>query len=394
MAKDAGDTASPYGTRSRNRSGNPRPNYAEDKDIEMDNYDYYHEKKDGSPKRAGNRPPPQPKDTVNGDATRGNSSTRKAVVDEAKTIHSQNGTKEQNSGTSTIASTNVQTSSVAQPSRKRKATAQSAGSTGQATASTKKNGNSSTPQAGISWPDTNMLTFENCNARPDNRRMVADDGTVLEPNGDTPKIHTHMWENSTMSGRLTYDTDHVYLVCEPPGEPYYLGRIMEFLHVQNDVSKPVEAVRINWYYRPKDIGRKSPDTRMVFATMHSDISPLTALRGKCQIRHKCEIASMTEYRKTPDSFWFDKLYDRYIQKNYDLIPTKSIVNVPANVKKVLDERWKYVLVEQGRGKELTSAVKSCKRCSGYCARYVPFPLPHLDLYLGPIRITVAISVDR
>jgi hypothetical protein len=145
---------------------------------------------------------------------------------------------------------------------------------------------------------------------------------------------------------------------------------MEFLHNQNDASRPVDSVRINWYYRPKDIGRKSPDTRLVFATMHSDISPLAALRGKCQVRHRAEIDSMDEYRKTPDSFWFEKLYDRYIQKNYDLIPTKLIVNVPDRVKKVLDERWKYVLVEQGRGKELTSAVKLCKRCSGYCARYV------------------------
>jgi hypothetical protein len=159
---------------------------------------------------------------------------------------------------------------------------------------------------------------------------------------------------------------------------------MEFLHVQNDSSKPVEAVRINWYYRPKDIGRKSTDTRMVFATMHSDISPLTALRGKCQIHHKAEIKNMELYRKDPDSFWYDKLYDRYIQKNYDLIPTRSIVNVPANVKKVLDERWKYVLVEQGRGKELTSAVKLCKRCAGYCARYVPTHLhclPHIHIHI-------------
>lgn len=203
MAKDAGDMASPYGTRSRNRSGNPRPNYAEDKDIEMDNYDFYQGKKDGSPRRAGNRPPPPPppaKDAVNGDATRGNAVPRKTSADEPKTTQSQNGTKDQISSTPTTTSTNVQTSSAVQPSRKRKATAQSAASTGQVTSvntSVKKNGNSGVPPAGISWPDTNMLTFENCNSRPDNRRMVADDGTVLEPNGDSPKIHTHMWENST-----------------------------------------------------------------------------------------------------------------------------------------------------------------------------------------------------
>ena len=143
---------------------------------------------------------------------------------------------------------------------------------------------------------------------------------------------------------------------------------MEFLHQKNDTSNPVDAIRVNWYYRPKDIGRKVQDTRMVFATMHSDISPLTSLRGKCQIRHKADIADLAEYKRSPDCFWFEKLYDRYIQKNYEVIPTSQVINVPEHVKKVLDEHWKYVLTEQGRGKELSSAVKTCKRCSTYCAK--------------------------
>ena len=166
----------------------------------------------------------------------------------------------------------------------------------------------------------------------------------------------------------TDNADHVYLVCEPPGEPYYLGRIMEFLHVKNDPTMPIDALRINWYYRPKDIGRKVQDTRLIFATMHSDISPLTSLRGKCQIRHKAEIQDMAGYKRQPDCFWYEKLYDRYIQKNYEVIPTSQVINVPEHVKKVLDERWKFVLTEQGRGKELTSAVKTCKRCTSYCAK--------------------------
>ena len=171
-----------------------------------------------------------------------------------------------------------------------------------------------------------------------------------------------------MQRALTRLLDHVYLVCEPPGEPYYLARIMEFLHAKNDPAQAVDALRVNWFYRPRDIGRKGQDTRFVFATMHSDICPLTALRGKCLIKHKAEIQHLDEFRRAPDCFLFEKLYDRYIQKNYDVIPTFQIVNVPERVKKVLDERWKYILVEQGRGKELTSAVKLCKRCSGYCAR--------------------------
>jgi hypothetical protein len=102
--------------------------------------------------------------------------------------------------------------------------------------------------------------------------------------------------------------------------------------------------------------------------MHSDISPLTSLRGKCQIRHKAEIQDMAGYKRQPDCFWYEKLYDRYIQKNYEVIPTSQVINVPEHVKKVLDERWKFVLTEQGRGKELTSAVKTCKRCTSYCAK--------------------------
>lgn len=158
---------------------------------------------------------------------------------------------------------------------------------------------------------------------------------------------------------------------------------MEFLHAKNDPSKPVDSIRVNWFYRPKDIGRKVQDTRMLFATMHSDISPLNTLRGKCTVKHKAEIASTDEYRKNPDCFWWDKMYDRYIQKNYDAIPTSQIKNVPERVKKVLDERWKYILVEQGRGKELTMAVKSCKRCSNFAPRYVPnHPSPFFLLFLS------------
>lgn len=168
--------------------------------------------------------------------------------------------------------------------------------------------------------------------------------------------------------------DHVYLICEPPGEPYYLGRIMEFLHANNDAKMPIDSLRVNWYYRPKDIGRKVNDTRQVFASMHSDTSPLTALRGKCEIKHKSEVENLDDLRKMKDHFWYEKLYDRYIHRYYEVIPTRQVVNVPSNVKKVLNDRWKYILVEAGRGKELTSAVKSCKRCSGYCARYVSSPL--------------------
>ena len=170
---------------------------------------------------------------------------------------------------------------------------------------------------------------------------------------------------------IANELDHVYLICEPPGEPYYLARIMEFLPSKN-VSGPVEALRVNWYYRPRDIQRAVADSRVVFASMHSDTCPLSSLRGKCQIQHVSEIENFAEYRKSRDSFWYERMFDRYIHRYYDVIPTSRVINVPANVKKVLDDRWKFVLVEMGKRKELTSAVKTCKRCSLYAAKYVTF----------------------
>lgn len=187
------------------------------------------------------------------------------------------------------------------------------------------------------------MTFENCQGYLKNGKLKADDGTVLAVN------------------------DQVYLVCEPPGEPYYLARVMEFLHVNNDFSQPVDALRVNWYLRPRDMQRKVNDTRVVFASMQSDTCPITSLRGKCHITHRNDIQDLDQYRKMQNSFWYEKLYDRYIVRYYEVIPTSQVINVPAKVKKVLDERWKFVIVEIGRGKELTSAIKSCKRCQGYCA---------------------------
>lgn len=143
---------------------------------------------------------------------------------------------------------------------------------------------------------------------------------------------------------------------------------MEFrCRVPEDTSTPVEYLRINWVYRPRDVQRFVNDTRLVYVTMHSDLCPLTSLRGKCQVRHRTEIPDLDQFRKLQDSFWFNQCFDRFIHRWYEVIPTSQVINVPGNVKKALDERWKFIVLETARVKELTSAVKSCKRCVGYCA---------------------------
>src|SRR5436190_12289560 len=175
---------------------------------------------------------------------------------------------------------------------------------------------------------------------------------------------------------------------------------MEFLPSKDNPSGPIETLRVNWYYRPRDIQRKVADMRLVFASMHSDTCPLTSLRGKCQILHQSEIKNLEEYRKTKDCFWFEKMYDRYIHRYYEVIPTSRVINVPQHVKKVLDERWKFVLVEMGRRKELTSAVKTCKRCSLYAAKYVVLecfcfpPSPGFDLFMTKTIVVLTRLIVR
>lgn len=174
VEKDAGvDSAAPYGTRSRNRSGNPRPNYAEDKDIEMDNYDYYDKKENDGTKKSSRLAASA---TANGDSARGPGS-RKPAAEDSKAAPAQNGTKESNATAAPI-------SQSAQPaaSRKRKAAASGQSSATSTAAPSRRAGNA-TPTGATNWPDSNMLTFENCKGMPKNGQLIADDGTTLEPNG-------------------------------------------------------------------------------------------------------------------------------------------------------------------------------------------------------------------
>lgn len=195
------DVAMPYGTRSRNRTASSRPNYAEDKDIEMDMYDYYPDKKDSDTGKKSSR---QVNGASNAEAPRTNGSSRKnasaggaaAAADESKAGSSQNGAQDAKSGGTIHASQAASGSGTSQASRKRKAaasqngtaaasTATSAAATPPATSSAaKKNALAAQNQLqGLTWAESNMLTFETCKGMPDNGRMVADDGTVLEANG-------------------------------------------------------------------------------------------------------------------------------------------------------------------------------------------------------------------
>ncbi|OAL34702.1 hypothetical protein AYO20_06119 [Fonsecaea nubica] len=320
-------TSGPYGTRSRNRTGGSRPNYAEDRELDLEIEALSKPSRSSKRSSAAASEQQQP------------SSTNFASVNNTQPEKPAEITPAANASTPTAAAAPA-------PSKKRKHPGSS-----HTVAATSTMGTNSRARPVASVPfkgyvETNMMSFKRCGYRLNAKnQLVADDGTAVQAN------------------------DHVYLICEPPGEPYYLARIMEFLHAKNDPEGPIDAIRVNWYYRPKDILRRVQDTRVVFASMHSDTCPLTSMRGKCNIRHLSEISNMDEYRGQQDSFWFDKLYDRYMHRYYEVIPTSKVVNVPQHVKTVLDQRWKFVLVEIGRGRELTSESKKCTKCEQFASNH-------------------------
>ncbi|KAF2836519.1 hypothetical protein M501DRAFT_939594 [Patellaria atrata CBS 101060] len=340
----------PYGTRSRNRPGTSRPNYAED--TEMDFEMTTPTLGNGSSTHQNATSASQGRQSSHGgesgQATSGNlKKTATANTGNWNAANSSAAKEVFIPGTSTF-SANPNTNVAPPPSKKRKAAAiaHSNGASSVASPANQAVTRRTTATNHMqSSRESDMLTYEHTGAILNkDGKLVADDGTVISIN------------------------DNIYLVCEPPGEPYYLCRVMEFIHTDSDNSKSrVDSLRVNWFYRPRDVQRYNNDSRLVYGTMHSDICPITSLRGKCQIVHRSEIDDLEEYRKQRDSFWFNQVHDRFIHRWYDVIPTKQVINVPEKVKRALDERWKFVVVEAGRGKELTSEVKSCKRCTGYCA---------------------------
>lgn len=210
----SGTGPSPYGTRSRNRTGASRPNYAEDKDLDMEIFDGSSGKRDDDSKKAtrqaasANSSSQGAAQTTTAPRT-SNGSSRKPLPTEASQHHHGAGANSKDSkelssttnSTSTVAansttatSTPAAAASTQQPTRKRKAATSQAATPAASQVQLSSNGHTSTAlqkkipailHDGRGYSETNMLTFENCEAKPNkDGKMVADDGTVLGVNGE------------------------------------------------------------------------------------------------------------------------------------------------------------------------------------------------------------------
>lgn len=227
--------------------------------------------------------------------------------------------------------------------------------------------------------------------------------------------------------------DYIYMISEPPGEPYYIGRIMGFTskhdrHVQHHDSEQNSTgsstssldfdaqisnnprheeasgyvFQIQWFYRPRDISKSTSDSRLLYASMHTDTCPLQSFRGLVTVRYKQDVEfefnylandasenngkssspaplnGLEIYSQQPNCFYFDKLFDRYMIRFYDILLTASLLrtinndeNKSKNFLTALNKRFEYIFVESNRTKSFVNGFSSdscnCEICGQWCS---------------------------
>lgn len=133
-------------------------------------------------------------------------------------------------------------------------------------------------------------------------------------------------------------------------------------------------MRANVYLRMRDIShRVTNDPRLLVATMHSDVFALENVRGTCEVRHRELIGDGTApdvsaWKKRDDHFYYHQLYDRYIHRFYDVIPTEKVKNAPPEVLRTLRMRYSFIVAEVGMTADLCDALRGCAVCHRWAAR--------------------------
>lgn len=108
---------------------------------------------------------------------------------------------------------------------------------------------------------------------------------------------------------------------------------MEFLppegasRTKGKASQHPTRVRLAWYYRPGDVSdRPVADSRLLLAAIFSEITDISQLRSKCFVVHRDKITDLAGWKKRPDRFYFNRLFDPYIKKEFEVIQAVDVRN--------------------------------------------------------------------
>ena len=178
---------SPYGTRSRNRTGNARPNYAEDRELDAEfECGSGRKPQTGGSSMTSSQAQPGENDKSIGVSTRRSSTTNSGPT--ASKVTATNVSKDGLPGMSSFSlNPDPGVTSLPATSKKRKT---GSGVSQSVTLPTSGHSVSHgttrravTAASSGSYRETNMLSFENCKGYLKNGKLKADDGTILGVNG-------------------------------------------------------------------------------------------------------------------------------------------------------------------------------------------------------------------
>lgn len=148
---------------------------------------------------------------------------------------------------------------------------------------------------------------------------------------------------------------------------------MGFQQNPDQQGRPNNHIRANLFFRMRDLThRVNNDPRLLVATMHSDLFPVSAIRGKCRVKHRDLISNgsapeLTAWKRNDDHFYFYQLFDRYNHRFYDVIPTYKVKNAPEQVLSVLRERYSFIVAEMSMSAELCDTLRGCAVCHQWAA---------------------------
>lgn len=183
-------TASPYGTRSRNRTSGSRPNYAEDRDVETD-YELNGVVEPSEKKTTSSHTQTSERAFTGVSTRRASAALDHGTTTKNTPTATSGSTKEPIPGTLTFS---VNPRAGSPPLKKRKVAAAEKASTGHPAnavsgtqASTRKASTALAPT--VTAKSSNMLTFDHCQKYLKHGKLKADDGTTLRVNGTSDFIH-------------------------------------------------------------------------------------------------------------------------------------------------------------------------------------------------------------
>lgn len=174
------------------------------------------------------------------------------------------------------------------------------------------------------------------------------------------------------NGERVRINDHVY--CSPSAEardgtPYSIARIMEFLRPLGKTQEIFHytRVRLAWYYRPSDVTERTvADSRLLLAGMYTEVCDINQIRARCHVVHRDKISDLAGWKKRPDRFYYNRLFDPYMRKELEIIQSTDVRNLPDNIRETLISRYEYVVAEKEVIPDLTDHLRTCDTCSEWC----------------------------